>query len=121
MDARNKTELVVMGGMLALSLAAPFAHAGSVTSCSGDVKAQQADIQSSAAGGYVLEAFKLNCSANVVLAYDGDATAVGVKSASKKGMHTFGGSSNGGSVKQCEPTSVNTANITLTASITTGC
>jgi len=105
MEIKKGTELVVMGGVLALSLAAPFAEAGTAAS-TGVATASTATVTTGAAGSYVLEGFNLNISANVALSYDGNTTAVGVKSGSLKGMHTFGGSSNGGSVKQCECASV---------------
>ncbi|MFC4160922.1 hypothetical protein [Chitinimonas lacunae] len=119
MDMKKTAELVMMGGMLVISMANANAAATTITA---STKAQTADVATSAAGGYVLEAFKLNLSANVALSYDGDTTAVGVKTGSAKGMHTFGGSSNGGSVKQCEAASIASPNSSTTnVSISAGC
>lgn len=118
MDIKKTAELVMIGGMLVISTANTAAQAASISpSASATVR----DVTSGEAGGYVLEAFKLNLSANVSLAYDGNATAVAVKSASQKGMHTFGGTSNGGSVKQCEATSLASPTASLSVDLSDGC
>ncbi|WP_432723349.1 hypothetical protein R0381_001152 [Jeongeupia wiesaeckerbachi] len=118
MDNKVKAALLA-GGVVAISMTSSvFAAATAVTSAA---TAQTVSVASSAAGGYVAEAFKLNVSANVAMSYDGDTTAVGVKSGNSKGMHTFGGSSNGGAVKACESTSIANPAASLTATITAGC
>lgn len=112
MDMKKAAEVVVMGSMLAVSFAA---NAGTVAA------ATKAQTHAVAVGTYVLEAFTLNISANVGMQYlDTDPQAVAVTTANVKGMHTFGGTSNGGSVRQCESTSV-AAPLPGTPSLTTGC
>lgn len=112
MDMKKAAEIVVMGSMLAVSMAAT---AGGVTATT---KAQTAVVNT---GTYVLESFTLNVSANVGMNWDDtDPQAVAVTSANTKGMHTFGGTSNGGSVKQCESTSV-TSPTPGTPDLTKGC
>lgn len=118
MDMKKTTEVVVTGAMLAITLTAPMhAYAEAI---SATPTAQTVDVSASAAGGYVVEAFKLNLSAHTSLAYNGDTTAVGVKAANAKGMHTFGGSTNGGAVKACETSSVATPSVS-SATISAGC
>ncbi|QDQ26273.1 hypothetical protein FNU76_07810 [Chitinimonas arctica] len=123
MQVKKSTELVVVGGMLALSLISSYADAAAVV-ISDSPTSQTATVATASAGGYVLEEFRLNLSANVKLAYDGDGQAVAVKTGNKKGMHTFGGSSNGGSVKQCEATSLASSAVlsgAATVNVSAGC
>lgn len=112
--------VVVAAGVLAINLMAPMEAQASATAITSAASAQTVAVASGAAGGYVVSGFNLNISAHTSLAYDGDTTAVGVKAANSKGMHTFGGSSNGGSVKACESSSVATPSVS-TATITAGC
>jgi hypothetical protein len=117
MDIKKTTEVVVMGSMLALTMAAPL-NAYAATAIAPALKATTAAIPT---GSYVLEAFTLNISANVGMQYDAEnPTMVAVTTANQKGMHTFGGTSNGGSVKQCEATSVATPTAPL-PNISLGC
>ena len=60
----------------------------------------------------VNSAFTFTPSANVGVAYNCDAagTIIAVNSGNTKGKYTYGGSSNGGSVKQCGTTAVSTTN-----------
>lgn len=120
MDMKKTTEVVVTGAMLAISLTAPMNAYAAGASIASTPTAQTVNVSASAAGGYVVEAFKLNLSAHTSLAYEGDTTAVGVKAANAKGMHTFGGSTNGGAVKACETSSVATPSVS-SASISAGC
>ncbi|GLS04045.1 hypothetical protein GCM10007860_11910 [Chitiniphilus shinanonensis] len=119
MDKKVQAALIA-GGVLAISMASN-AYAAP---CGGDVAAtgtpQTCDVSSGDANGYVSEAFKLNISANVALKYDGSPTVVAVTSANTKGMHTFGGSSQGGAVAACEPTSVGNP-VPGTPNLTLGC
>ena len=55
-------------------------------------------------------AFSFTPSKNVGLAYNCDTVTVVVQSGNTKGKYVYGGSSNGGSVKQCGSTSVSTTN-----------
>lgn len=71
-------------------------------------------------------AFTFTASRNVGLAYDCDTVTVVVQSGNTKGKYVYGGSSNGGSVKQCGTTSVSTSTgyasaPTLTATPADGC
>jgi hypothetical protein len=98
MDMKKTAEVLVLGSMLAVSVSANAQLVPAQT------KAQVSDVLLSS---YVLETFKLNISANVAVQYDDTtATAVAITSASTKGMHSFGATSNGGSVRQCESTSL---------------
>ena len=113
-------KVIVAGGVFAITLAAPMMAEAAATDIASAATAQTQAVASGAAGGYVVEDFNLNLSAHTSLSYDGNATAVGVKAANSKGMHTFGGSSAGGAVKACETSSL-TAPTATGATITAGC
>ncbi|MGQ5524753.1 hypothetical protein ACUHMQ_16035 [Chitinimonas sp. PSY-7] len=117
MDMKKTTEVVVMGSMLALTLAAPLNAHAAETKIAATTKAKTETVGT---GTYVLEPFTLNISANVAMSYDSDATRVAVTTANEKGMHTFGGTSNGGSVRQCESSSLS-APKPSTPKLDTGC
>jgi len=120
MDKMKAAEVVVLGGVLAVSLLAPLNANADVLSSA--PSAQTQSISASAANGYVVTGFNLNMSSNVSLGFDGNTTQVAVKTANVKGMHTFGGSSQGGSVAACETASVSTPTIASAPSPTgTGC
>jgi len=62
-----------------------------------------------ATGSFIVNSFKLKCSNNVFLAYAETSTAVGVCAGSKKGNKTYGGSSEGGAVKEAKSETVTQA------------
>ncbi|MGQ5524087.1 hypothetical protein ACUHMQ_12605 [Chitinimonas sp. PSY-7] len=102
-DLKKKTEVVIMGSILALTVMAPLnANAGKV----GFTAVPTARTAYFPVGDYVLEEFTLNVSANVAMNFNHDQTGAAVTAASNKGMHTFGGTTHGGSVKQCESSSL---------------
>jgi len=119
MDKMKAAEVVVLGGVLAVTLMAPLN--ANATLVSSTPSAQTQSISASAANGYVVTGFNLNMSANVSLGYDGNTTQVAVQTANAKGMHTFGGSSQGGSVAACQTASVSTPVATSPSPTGTGC
>jgi len=120
MDLKKTTEVIAVGSVLAISvLAAVDANATlAVTSAS---TAQTVAVTAGAAGSYVVTAFNLNVSANTSVGFNGNPTQVAVQSANVKGMHHFGGSSQGGSVSACETTSVATPTASDPTATGTGC
>lgn len=76
-----------------------------------------------ASNSFILNDFSLKCSANVFLKYDAttDATKVGVCAISKKGNKRFGGSSEGGAVKESGDTVTTTPTATNAAADSAGC
>ncbi|MDK2125760.1 hypothetical protein [Parachitinimonas caeni] len=94
----KNAKVVVLGGVIALGMAAGTANAAG--SAAADAKG--ADFSFSAtAGNFVVSGFKMKLSNNVGLNAADNATAVAVSAASLKGTRVFGGSSNGGGVKDC--------------------
>lgn len=104
MDKKQIGQVVVLGSALVLNLAASnYANAAlSGNACS---NGQGVSIVSEASG-FVKSDFVTKCSANTVVAYNSNTTDFAVKSASVKGMHTFGGSTVGGAVAACEKVSL---------------
>ena len=103
MDKKQIGQVVVLGSALVLNLAATnYAMAAAQTAC---IDAAGSTIASNASS-FVKNDFVAKCSKNVTVYYDQNATDFAVKSASVKGMHTFGGSTQGGAVAACEGTSV---------------
>lgn len=122
MDMKKTAHIVLTSGVLAVGLTTALQANAAGTSITSKASAQTVDVASGAAGGYVVEAFKLNISAHTALTYDGNTTAVGVKTGNSKGMHTFGGSSNGGAVKACQKESIADPAASLgDPTITAGC
>jgi len=119
MDLKKTTEVVAIGSVLAVTLLTQAHAAG--TSIAATATAQPQAIAAGAANSYVVTAFTLNISANTSLAYDGNTTQVAINTANSKGMHTFGGSSQGGSVSACQTTSVQTPAANASLSLTNGC
>lgn len=114
MEKKQIAQALMVGGVLVLSMAQQVASAAAVNACSDGLAVQVST------GAFVLQAFTPKCSASVDVSFnDVDATKATVKSMSRKGMHNFGGSSEGGAVKACEATSV--AYAAPTAGETDGC
>jgi hypothetical protein len=85
--------------LLAMVLACPLAaQAAGTPVCAGDTGGDKS--VGVTAGMFIVNRFNMKCSTNVFLAYEEDATAVGVASASLKGKNIFAGGSSGGQVKR---------------------
>lgn len=91
----------MLGGVLVVSMANQTANA---TAACTDGVANTAGVT---AGSFIKQAFNVKCSASVDVDYvDASDTLAVVKGMSRKGMHSFGGSTDGGAVKACETTSI---------------
>ena len=115
MESKRIVEALMLGGVLVVSMANQTANA---TAACSDGTASQIT-----AGSFVKQAFNVKCSASVDVDYvDSSGTLAVVKGMSRKGMHSFGGSTDGGSVKVCETTSVSyTAPTAGTTAGSNGC
>lgn len=103
MDKKQIGHVVVLGSALVLNIAASnYAMAAATNACTDGSGVTIA----SSASNFVKTDFVTKCSRNTTVVYDMNATDFAVKSASVKGMHTFGGSTMGGTVAACENTSV---------------
>lgn len=115
----KQSKIIVMGGVIALGFAG---NAMGAAACSGT--AGNGTSVTGVSTSFIRDGFTPKCSANVTVSYTQSDTAVAVKGGSSKGMHTFGGTSEGGGVKQCETTSVTapgTSAATAPASVLDGC
>lgn len=72
------------------------------------------------AGNFIVTPITVRLSANVVMAHEGDDTAAAFKAASAKGMHTFGGTTNGGAVMACQVASIANPHAGAAMALTTG-
>lgn len=112
MESKKIVEMLMIGGVLAVSMASQVASATALCDGTGADKTVTS-------GTFVQQAFPVKCSANVFTDYvDSSATFASVKGMSQKGMHSFAGSTEGGQVKACETTSATFA--TPTAGTTSG-
>jgi hypothetical protein len=105
MDTKKIAEAVLVGGVVAISLAQPVFAADNyalAASASGSTQA----ITSGDFAGYVQIPISVFTSSNVAASIVGDITGVGVNTASTKGMRTFGATTAGGAVVSCQTTSV---------------
>lgn len=96
---QSTTKIIVLGGMLAASAQAYSAAATGCTTGTG-----LAITGSSTT--FVKDSFTPKCSNGVSLGYYDQNTVMSVKAGSSKGMHTFGGNTDGGGIFQCESTSI---------------
>ena len=96
---QSTTKIIVLGGMLAVSAQAYSATGTGCTTGTG------ASITGSATT-FVKDNFTPKCSSGVSLGYNDQNTVMSVKAGSSKGMHTFGGNTDGGGIFQCESTSI---------------
>ncbi|MDK2123221.1 hypothetical protein [Parachitinimonas caeni] len=100
----KSTKVIVLGGVVAMGLTAGTANALSVAAnATGTL-----GTWSVTAGNFVQNAFTFKLSNNVALIALDSPTAVAVSTASTKGTRAFGGSSNGGGVRDCDGSSVAT-------------
>ena len=114
MEKKQIAHALMVGGVLVVSMAAQQPAFAAVTvACNQGTAAEVAG----ATTNFVVQAFTPKCSANVDVSFnDISTTKATVKSMSSKGMHNFGGSSDGGSIKACETQSVAYAQPTAGAS-----
>ena len=98
----KSTKIVVMGGVVAIGLISSQANAA--TACTTGTASSIVG----AAGSFIKDTFTPKCSVGVTVSFLQDGSAIAVKSGSSKGMHTFGGSSEGGGVRQCQSSSIAT-------------
>jgi hypothetical protein len=101
---------VILGCTLAVTLVAPMASSfAAVSIAAQDVTVSATTVTGGTGGGlsgYNNSTFTFTPSRSVAMNANGNATDVAVSAASTKGRQSFGGSSTGGSVRQCETTSV---------------
>lgn len=120
MEMKKITEAVLVGGMLAVVITAS-SEAGAATSVSSSSTGQSVAVTAGSANGFVQTDFNLMLSANTSMQFSGDNTAIAVNAAHLRGMHHFGGSTYGGSVKACEASSVSLPTATAPSSPSNGC
>ncbi|PHV13063.1 hypothetical protein [Chitinimonas sp. BJB300] len=101
MNVKKITPFMLSSALAFSSIYAKAETEGTIDGSKGGGKAQSTEIKAED-NPYVLEDFKLNTSANVILKWKVDATAAALSAGHIKGMHTFAGTTAGGSVKQCE-------------------
>ena len=103
MEKKQIAQALMVGGVLVLSMAQQAAFAAAADACTNGAPSTVAG----ATDKFVQQGFMPKCSANVtVSANDVSTTLFTVKSMSTKGMHSFGGSSEGGAVAACENSSI---------------
>lgn len=112
----KNAKILVVGGVLAVGMLNAYA-ATTGTACTEGVASSIAG----AAGSFVKDTFTPKCSGGVSLGYNDSATSMGVKSGSSKGMHTFGGGTEGGGVTQCESSSIASPHTQATSAAANGC
>lgn len=118
MKHAKKIEVVLTGAALAVTLGTPLvSYAATGTGCN----AGNASQITGAATNFVKDNFTPKCSVGVTVVYNDLGAAFTVKAANTSGMHTFGGTSDGGAVIQCESSSVASPTSGLSAGSTNGC
>ena len=114
---------VILGCALAVTLVAPLTATALVTVTASDTPVAKT-VSIADLNGFNTAQFLFTPSRSVALKADGNATTVAVQSGTDRGSRRFGGSSNGGSVKECgaseatPATSLGTITVTPTS---TGC
>lgn len=106
----KKTGLLIGAALVTLSSAAFAAD----TACTGGTGGDA----SVTAGSFIVNGFTMKCSKNVHLGHAESTTAVGVCAGSAKGNKTYGGTSEGGAVKESTSSYGGGA---VTGSATAGC
>ncbi len=112
---KQTTQKVVLGCALAITLVGAMAPAHAAVSITADTAAPTVITGSSGVvgggslSGYTRSDFSVSLSKSVALTADGNDTILVASTSNKKGMHTFGASSNGGKVQQCEEGSLATS------------
>ncbi len=97
----KNAKILVVGGVLAVGMLNAYA----VTTGAGCTAGVGISIAGNSTS-FVKDTFTPKCSGGVSLGYHDSGTAMGVKAGSSKGMHTFGGGTDGGGVTQCESSSI---------------
>jgi hypothetical protein len=100
---------IVLGCALAVTLVSPLTSTHALSIAPQDVSVSATTVTGGTGGGlggYNNSTFSFTPSRSVALQANGNPTDVAVSAASTKGRQTFGGSSSGGGVRQCETTSV---------------
>lgn len=105
----KNAKILVVGGVLAVGTL--NAYAASVVTCANAAGTSIVGNSSS----FIKDTFTPKCSGGVSVAFIDNASSLGVKAGSSKGMHTFGGSTEGGGITQCESSSVASPTTGLTA------
>ncbi len=100
----RNSRIVIMGGVIALGVASGMANAQSETASATGTTGTWVVT----ATNFVQNAFTFKLSNNVALNANDSPTAVAVSTASTKGTRAFGGSSNGGGVRDCDGSSAAT-------------
>ncbi len=116
MQHAKKIEVVLSGVALAVTLSAPavsYAASACTTGVGSSVVGNTAS--------FVKDTFTPKCSAGVNVNYTQSSSAISVNAAHPSGMHTFGGTSEGGGVIQCESSSVTNPTPLTPAAATNGC
>lgn len=116
---------IVLASVLAAAAVASMGTANAATSglvCSGPTAAGNGSftVDTNATNEFVKVAFTPKCSANVIMRYSQNQSALGVVSGSSKGKNYFGGGTNGGGVAPmgscaaagCSTTEITEANAT---------
>lgn len=118
MENAKKIEVVLAGMALAVTLGAPAVSYGAAACTTGTATAVTGN-----PGSFVKDTFTPKCSTAVTVNYTQDSAAISARSGTAGGMHTFGGSSEGGGVIQCESSSVANPHTVATdpATSTRGC
>lgn len=101
MENAKKIEVVLSGMVLAVTLGAPAVSYGAAACTTGSATAVTGNPAS-----FVKDTFTPKCSTAVTVNYTQTDAAIAARSGTAGGMHTFGGSSEGGGVIQCESSSV---------------
>lgn len=121
MKTKNLSKVIVLGGAVVSMMTATSVFAAGNCDASGG-QATSTALASGDENGLVESPLTLFCSANVYVGWNAVATGseVAVRAGSKKGMHTFGASSRGGSPRVCEPTTSLATPHTTAATVTAG-
>jgi hypothetical protein len=99
METKKIVDALILGGVLVVSLGSQAAFA--INICNDGVAG------TITVGSFIQTVFPVKCSANVQVDYaDISALRATTKGMSKKGMHSFGGSTEGGAIKACETASI---------------
>ena len=103
MKKKAMNRALAVGGVLVVSMAQQVCWGAAQDICSDGVGVEVVGHESS----FVKASFTPKCSANVTVSANAvDAMLFTVKSMSKKGRHSFGGTSNDGMVFACETESI---------------
>lgn len=92
---------LILGCALTVTLVAPLAASAAAVAIAASDTPTAATVASGDLGGFVTSQFFFTPSRSVAVKADGTATMVAVQAGTNRGSRRFGGSSNGGSVKEC--------------------